>query len=137
MYIQRLLDLEINNSSRQSSRSWKADAVPFGECCWMVFLATHCHTHYHLHPFHFVLFKATSNNAVEAHYYGELFCTSTWTAGPCPLPYPVTLNIANIVLCYVKLKCSLVPRFLPRKTFLGRSLGMNSEVLKHPTSKLT
>ena len=23
----------------------------------MVPLATHCHTHYHLHPFHFVLFK--------------------------------------------------------------------------------
>ena len=25
--------------------------------CWMLPLATHCHTHYHLRPFHFVLFK--------------------------------------------------------------------------------
>ena len=26
--------------------------------CWMLPLATHCHIHYHLHPFHFVLFKS-------------------------------------------------------------------------------
>ena len=25
--------------------------------CWMLPLATYCHIHYHLHPFHFVLFK--------------------------------------------------------------------------------
>ena len=25
--------------------------------CWMLPLATCCHIHYHLHPFHFVLFK--------------------------------------------------------------------------------
>ena len=40
---------------------------PKGECCsvwkmqlicWMLSLATHFHTHHHLHPFHFVLFKS-------------------------------------------------------------------------------
>ena len=28
-----------------------------GNICWMLPLATHCHTHYHLYPFHFMLFK--------------------------------------------------------------------------------
>ena len=40
----------------------RSSMSPKGECCsvwrmllicWMLPLATHCHTHYHLHPFHF------------------------------------------------------------------------------------
>ena len=44
----------------EAAWTWSANTVPSGECnciCWLLPLATHCHTHYHLHQFCVVLLK--------------------------------------------------------------------------------
>ena len=43
--------------TRQSSMSLKDKSYSIWSICWMLPLATCCHTHYHLHPSYFVLLK--------------------------------------------------------------------------------
>ena len=46
--------ITVNTFLRRSSMNLKGKCCSIsGLICWMLPLATHCHTHYHDHPFHF------------------------------------------------------------------------------------
>lgn len=78
--------------TEQHEPDQRANSVPSGECCWLLPLATHSHTHYRLHPFHFMLFKfenvvAKQHPHVCTHHY-----TCTWT---CDDVVPLLHNLHN------------------------------------------
>ena len=89
----------------------RSNAVLSGEGCWMLPLATHCHTHFHLHPLHCVLFKfkdlVVKQHPINSHTKAETGHLFSWkrpqmhsdmdsiTMATCSLPKEVLLHYSS------------------------------------------